>query len=344
MKSSDQNRYSLQFDHEKSVLKYYLIGKNYFTALKALGYIEQLNERLPPEKRFRKDKVTPNLHHQVRIALSITQLKGILDEETCITCALLHDVQEDLGISQSEIKDLFGAEVAEITWRLTKKYINMVKNKESYINEMCDCSVTSIVKGEDRLDNLFSMVGVFSLDKQLEYAEEAEKLFLPMIKKASKYFPSQIHAYAQISLQMKRQIEATRQYVKIAQNEERTNKRLDELQLERLNQFSKIQQLESENRGLTIKLKQFNETGVQPTFRKIAANISADHKAMVLKRVADALNTSYNGKQLAVTDIVELASLVSQVLGISTLEIQNFDSNDRIEAAYDNLGTTVHIK
>ena len=340
------NRYSLQFDHEKTVLKYFLLGKGYFEAIKALGYIEQTNERLPPEKRYRKDKVTPNLHHQIRVALSIIQLNGVIDEELCIICALLHDVQEDLHISKSEIEELFGRKVAEIVWRLTKKYINIVKNKEAYIHDMSECQVTSLVKGVDRLDNLSTMIGVFSLEKQLEYAEEAEKLFLPMIKKASKYFPSQIHAYTQISLTMKRQIEITRKYVSVAQAKCNLETRVDQLLADRRENSNRQLTLESEVRALTLELKQYKDQGVQPALRKIAANISQEEKAVILKRIADALNlpVNANGKRLNITDIVELAALVSQVLGITTLELQNFDSIDRIEAAHDNLGTTVHIK
>ena len=334
------NRYSLQFDHEKTVLKYFLLGKGYFEAIKALGYIEQTNERLPPEKRYRKDKVTPNLHHQIRVALSIIQLNGVMDEELCIICALLHDVQEDLHISKSEIEELFGRKVAEIVWRLTKKYINIVKNKEAYIHDMSECQVTSLVKGVDRLDNLSTMIGVFSLEKQLEYAEEAEKLFLPMIKKASKYFPSQIHAYTQISLTMKRQIEITRKYVSVAQAKCNLETRVDQLLADRRENSNRQLTLESEVRALTLELKQYKDQGVQPALRKIAANISQEEKAVILKRIADALNlpVNDNGKRLNITDIVELAALVSQVLGITTLELQNFDSIDPNDIIFIDVG------
>lgn len=58
----------------------------------------------------------------------------------------------------------------------------------------------SIVKPADRIHNNNSMVGVFSTEKQIEYVNEVEKHFLPMIKKAEGLFPDQFMAYMNAKL------------------------------------------------------------------------------------------------------------------------------------------------
>lgn len=198
----------LQFQREKTALKYFLIGRGYHIALKALGFVERYNVGL------RKDGVTPSLHHEVQIALSVSQVKDVSKEELCIVAALLHDVQEDHQIPSQEIEKEFGHVVAEVVWKLTKKFAGTHKNKTEYINDIAMCEVASIVKGLDRVNNLHSMIGVFTLEKMTSYANEAEKVFLPMLKKAGKLFPEQQSAYHAISQQMKQAILFTRAYVK----------------------------------------------------------------------------------------------------------------------------------
>ena len=198
----------LQFQREKTALKYFLIGRGYHVALKALGFVERYNVGL------RKDGVTPSLHHEVQIALSVSQVKDVSKEELCIVAALLHDVQEDHQIPSDVIAKEFGQEVADVVWKLTKKFAGNHKNKTEYIDDIAMCEVASIVKGLDRVNNLHSMIGVFTLEKMTSYANEAEKIFLPMLKKAGKLFPEQQSAYHAISQQMKQAILFTRAYVK----------------------------------------------------------------------------------------------------------------------------------
>lgn len=195
-----------KFHREKTALKYYLLGRDYHLALKALGFAERYHVGL------RKDGKTPEFHHQIEIALSVTQLKNLINEELCITVALLHDVQEDYQIPQEVIEREFGVEVAKCVWLLTKKMGKLVKDKEIYINEIALCAVASIVKGCDRKNNLETMVGVFTVEKMRSYAEEAEKFFLPMLKTAAKMFPEQQSAYTSIQLSIKQLIKWTNFY------------------------------------------------------------------------------------------------------------------------------------
>ena len=229
--NADRKRFALQFEREKTALKFYLIGKGYHDAIKALGFIEREEHKIPQEERFRKDKRTPSLHHQIRIALSITQLKDLDNkvEQQCIINSLLHDVQEDRGVTQEVITSWFGKRTADINWKLTKKFAGEHKNKQEYIKDISLDMWASLCKGEDRCDNLNHMIGVFSLDKIEDYSNEAETVFLPMIKTASKLYPELFQAYTSISLRMKQAIKFARQYVKQTRYLEsvlRSNKKL----------------------------------------------------------------------------------------------------------------------
>src|SRR5712675_628460 len=96
----DKNRYAVQFEKDKTFLKAYLLGRNYYVALRALGYVERLTAG-----KLRKDGKMPEFHHMVRLSLTVTQLKtltserdrihGLSLEEQAITALLLHDAMED---------------------------------------------------------------------------------------------------------------------------------------------------------------------------------------------------------------------------------------------------------
>ena len=203
------NLHTFQFQKERTALKFYLIGRGYAIALKSLGFAERYHVGL------RKDGKTPAFHHQIRIAFAVTQLKGLLNEELCIAGALLHDVQEDYQIPTEVIREEFGPRVAEIVWKLTKKFGDEHKRQEDYIRDVSLDPDASIVKGLDRCDNIESMPGAFSHAKMREYAAEAELIFLTMLKKASKLFPEQQAAYEAIRQRLKTGIRLAREIVDV---------------------------------------------------------------------------------------------------------------------------------
>ena len=57
---------------------------------------------------------------------------------------------------------------------------------------------TALVKGMDRIDNLSSMVNVFSPEKQHAYIEETEEFVTPLIDKAKFKFPQEEKAFRMI--------------------------------------------------------------------------------------------------------------------------------------------------
>ena len=190
-----------QYDKYFISLKYYLLGRKYFTALKALDFAKKYH------KGMRKDGVTPEFQHQIEIALFISTLKDVQDEELTITCALLHDVVEDYDVSVEEIDALFGKRVGGIVWLLTVKFRGKRKTNEDYFSAIAKDPIASLVKGGDRIHNVQTMIDVFSPEKQRKYVEEVNNFFLPMLKEAKYQFPEQSAAYFNIIHMLKSQVE-----------------------------------------------------------------------------------------------------------------------------------------
>lgn len=189
------------FDKLFTALKYYLLGKGYFIALKALDFAKHYHNG------FRKDGVTPELQHQIEICLYITTLPDIQDEETALAAALLHDVMEDFDIEESVMVNKFGIEITREVRLLSKKYKGIKKSPEYYFHDIAASSVSSIVKGSDRIHNIQSMVGVFTFEKQRKYIDEVEQYFIPMLKDAKYNFPEQSKAYFNIIHMLRNQLE-----------------------------------------------------------------------------------------------------------------------------------------
>ena len=191
---------TLKYEKLYTALKYYLIGRGFSKALEALELGKTHHVGL------RKDKVTPEFQHQIEIALHVSTLKNLDDEESTIIVALLHDLVEDYNYEVWLIENKFGKVVSQAVEAITKKSSTYVKNYDQYFHEMSNDRIASIVKGCDRSHNFSSMVGVFSIDKQKSYVDEGTKHFLPMLKVASEKFPSQFLAYANIRHMIKTQI------------------------------------------------------------------------------------------------------------------------------------------
>jgi (p)ppGpp synthase/HD superfamily hydrolase len=190
-----------KFDKLFTALKYYLIGKNYYKALKALQFAREHHSG------FRKDGSTPEFHHQLAICMYLMTLKNVENEETVLITALLHDTIEDSHVSPEEMEEKFGKEVAQCVWLLTKQYKNEKKNTEAYFSDISKNAVASLVKGADRIHNVQTMINVFSKEKQIAYLKEVETYFLPMIKKAKYSFPEQGAAYYNIQHMLESQIQ-----------------------------------------------------------------------------------------------------------------------------------------
>jgi (p)ppGpp synthase/HD superfamily hydrolase len=170
-------------------LKYSLQGMNFIRAMKAYQMWKDYHTGV------RKDWTTPEFQHQIEIALFIMTLKDVKNLEDVLIVTMLHDIREDYWVPDSEIRKIFWNEIAESVEKLTKKFRWSEKDKDYYFTELSTDPVASIVKWADRINNVNSMIWVFSEEKQRSYADEVKKYFLPMLKKARENFPEQSYAY-----------------------------------------------------------------------------------------------------------------------------------------------------
>jgi len=130
------------------------------------------------------------INHPLRIALNLAR-DGF--DETIITAGLLHDTLEDTATTIAEIRETFGAEIAEIIDSVTKVSRIKLKNKdrlfdnEQYYLEQLDnyrkiLFATAkdprviIVKLYDRLDNAETLKSL-SKEKRKFYARETIQIF-----------------------------------------------------------------------------------------------------------------------------------------------------------------------
>ena len=195
-------------------LRFWLLGKGYIRALRALEVNRQMFTGL------RKDGLTPEFdHHVVQAQYMRTLLPHLLYPEETLCAIFFHDTPEDRGVSYEEIRSTFpddaafGNRVADATQRVTKKWRGQAFNEDALFEAMAQCPIASILKGGDRFHNLQSMMGVFNPSKQARYLDETEKRILPMLKDAERRFPEQEPAYKNIRTILKMQVALYRHFL-----------------------------------------------------------------------------------------------------------------------------------
>src|SRR5438309_5581023 len=103
-----------------------------------------------------RDEGSPYIVHPVRVALSLVD-ELTLFSPALICSALLHDVIEDSDVTRDDIARMFGEEITEIVWLLTKLEEVSLRDYLARIEAAAHTGAT-IVKLCDRLDNLRSVV------------------------------------------------------------------------------------------------------------------------------------------------------------------------------------------
>jgi len=185
-------------------MKHYLLGRNYLMALKAMSFAKKYHVGM------RKDGVTPEFTHQVRMAFSVLNLRGVLNEEMVIALCFTHDTDEDYSVSYTDMKEFFGSALADKTVAMNK---GNYKTEDAYMQAMANELDCSVVKGVDNCDNIQTMHGAFSIEKMQSYMARTQLSILPMIKQASYNFPQQAFAYAAISTRLKDQLSLYRSFL-----------------------------------------------------------------------------------------------------------------------------------
>lgn len=187
-------------------LRYWLLAKAetdpaYYKAVNALEFARGHH------CGTRKDGFTPEFQHQLEIAHYLRTLHTSLTYPAItLAAALLHDVAEDYDIEYDELEARFGPEVTKVVRLLTKKHRGITIPPTVYFSLLAANEIASVIKGADRIHNLQSMLGVFTLTKQAAYCAEVREYFLPMLKQARRSFPRQETAYENVKLVLTSQL------------------------------------------------------------------------------------------------------------------------------------------
>lgn len=182
-------------EKRRIALRYWLLGAGMTKAGEAMEFAETYHTGK------RKDEVTPEVAHQISIVSYLRTLLGHLSEpEDTLVTGFLHDVREDYDVSDAQIRSQFGDRPADAVWAMTKVWLGEKRDEDALFAAMAEDPIASITKPADRINNLDSMVGVFTKEKMSQYADETRTLFLPMIKKARRNFPGQEGAYENAKL------------------------------------------------------------------------------------------------------------------------------------------------
>lgn len=201
---------AIKFQKRLIATRYWLLGQaaddpEYFKTVKALEETTQRNSG------FRKDGITPKADHQVGVCLFIRTISSsLIDAPGTLTTSLLHDDIEDHSVTEEDVSRDYGAPIGRSVYLVSKKSKMQrfpEKDYDTFFAEMAGCPRASIVKPADRSYNISSMIGVFKHEKQVQYIEEVEKYFLPMIKTAQRRFPEQEMAYENLKHMLRCQIE-----------------------------------------------------------------------------------------------------------------------------------------
>ena len=152
-------------------------GANLPLTMKAVTYANELH------KGQKRDDGVEYFDHPIRVCRYLLN-HGIRDDVT-LAASLLHDVIEDTHITEEELADIFGAEVARIVSLLSKKE---KISPEIYFSEIATDIRAIIIKAADRACNIDDMIDCYTIDRLEKYIGSTEQYVLPMMKKARRIY------------------------------------------------------------------------------------------------------------------------------------------------------------
>ena len=130
----------------------------------------------------------PFFTHPIAVALIL--LDHTQDQDTVVG-ALLHDTVEDTSLSITQIKALFGDNVAFIVSKVTNlednlRRISLDDHENLHRLTNCEDNRVTLVKLSDRLHNMRTIKHHPSLNKQKNIANETLSFFVPMAKQLNR--------------------------------------------------------------------------------------------------------------------------------------------------------------
>lgn len=188
------------FLKQKIAIRYWLIGKGFYKAVKALDFAESYHTGT------RKDG-QHEFSHQISQANYCRVFCDLLEYPEETFCVIfLHDIIEDYDVTYEQLRDIFGNIVAEATLKMSKVRNGVKIPNEIYYLGMLNCPIASTCKGFDRVHNMMTMVGGFTPQKQVSYVNETLDFVVPLIKKARRLYPNQEGVYHNIKFVLTNQV------------------------------------------------------------------------------------------------------------------------------------------
>lgn len=129
----------------------------------------------------RKDGSREFSHQLEMIAYAITFHSQLTDPLSVYCAILVHDVLEDYPEQRGAMLAEFPS-VVDLSTRLSKFKDSSHDTYYGYFSSLADCPVCSIVKLIDRVHNLSTAPGVFSVAKLREYIRETENYYFGLIR------------------------------------------------------------------------------------------------------------------------------------------------------------------
>lgn len=192
---------TIAYEKQRVAIRYWLLGAGYLKAVEAMEFGES-------HHTGRRKGGQPEFSHQVAIASWVRTLHGgLLHPEASIVVAFLHDVSEDAGVSDAEIRERWGDPVADAVAAMTKESRGVRRPDQAVFDQIAADPIASIVKPGDRIHNLSTLLGAFTPEKIAAYLGETEEFVLPMIKVARRRFPAQEPVYENAKLMLRSQVE-----------------------------------------------------------------------------------------------------------------------------------------
>lgn len=188
------------FEKQKISVRYWLQGRGYFKALKAMDFASKLHTGK------RKDGSHEFSHQISQVSYIKTLVDSLLFPEDTICTIFLHDTSEDYDVPFVEIEKLFGTRVRNAVFKMTKVYRGEKKDIKVYYSDMLDCEIASVAKGVDRIHNHLTMLNGFKPEKQKSYILETMEHIIPVIKSSRRRFPEQEPVYENIKFVLLNQI------------------------------------------------------------------------------------------------------------------------------------------
>lgn len=179
---------TVQYDKLLSSLRYWLIGKaendnRYYVTLDALEYSRQIHVGT------RKDGTTEEFYHQLNIVSFLRNLVVHFEKpHILLAVGLLHDTIEDYEHTEAEVVYKF-PDVYPYLEKINKMRNGNKLSYDDYFANMSGCPITVTVKCVDRIHNLSTMDGVFSVDKMQSYIDDVRDYFLPTLKETRRLQP-----------------------------------------------------------------------------------------------------------------------------------------------------------